>query len=277
MSIVEKMNILGIKTKIVGGILIPLIFMLALGITSMISIKSIVDTNGAVDHTHEVLKQAGGIIGSAVDMETGMRGYLLAGQEGFLDPYKGGEQATYAGISAMKSTVSDNPRQVSRMEEVEKTLKAWQSNVTEPTIDLRRQVGDAKTMNDMASLVGEARGKVYFDKFRGQIKTFIDRESLRQVPGADQDLYRPGVYPARQATEGIRQRISQSGRIDRRPGHQRWVGNRPVDENATERGVDNPYLRGDHQGQRHPGRGSGYGDRHARLPAGRQRGVPGPL
>ncbi len=177
MSIVEKMNILGIKTKIVGGILIPLIFMLALGITSMISIKSIVDTNGAVDHTHEVLKQAGGIIGSAVDMETGMRGYLLAGQEGFLDPYKGGEQATYAGISAMKSTVSDNPRQVSRMEEVEKTLKAWQSNVTEPTIDLRRQVGDAKTMNDMARLVGEARGKVYFDKFRGQIKTFIDRES----------------------------------------------------------------------------------------------------
>ncbi len=177
MNILEKMNVFGIKARIFGGILVPLIFMLALGITSITGIESIVETNDSVNHTHEVLGQARGIIGTAVDMETGMRGYLLAGKEDFLVPYTNGEKATYKGISAMKETVSDNPGQVSRMEEVEKTLKAWQSDVTEPTIALRRKIGDAKTMNDMAELVSEARGKVYFDKFRGQIKTFIDRES----------------------------------------------------------------------------------------------------
>lgn len=48
--------------------------------------------------------------------------------------------------------------------------------MTEPQIALRRQIGDAKTMDDMADLIGEARGKKYFDKFRDQVGTFIGRE-----------------------------------------------------------------------------------------------------
>jgi len=61
--------------------------------------------------------------------------------------------------------------------------------VTEPAIELRKLIGDAKTMNDMADLIGEARGKVYFDKFRGQIGTFIEREQalmeIRQQGASD--------------------------------------------------------------------------------------------
>jgi methyl-accepting chemotaxis protein len=144
---------------------------------SVFSVGSIVGTNERVEHTFKVLGQATDIVGSAVDMETGMRGYLLAGKEDFLAPYKGGEKATYERIGALKQTVSDNPKQVKRLEEVERTLREWQEKVTEPTIQLRREIGDAETMNDMAVLVGEARGKVFFDKFRGQIGTFIGRES----------------------------------------------------------------------------------------------------
>ncbi|MFP6736989.1 MAG: CHASE3 domain-containing protein [Rhodospirillales bacterium] len=49
--------------------------------------------------------------------------------------------------------------------------------MTEPTITLRRNIGNAKTINDITALVGEARGKKFFDKFRGQIGTFINREA----------------------------------------------------------------------------------------------------
>ncbi len=165
------------KPKILLGICSPLVLLLILGGVSVYSINTIVDTNERVDHTHEVLGDAAAIVGSAVDMETGMRGYLLAGKEGFLDPYRGGEKATYERIAALQKTVDDNPKQVARLQRVEKVLREWQEKVTEPTIQLRRDIGDAETMNDMARLVGEARGKVYFDKFRGQIKTFSDRES----------------------------------------------------------------------------------------------------
>jgi len=171
------MNFTGLKIKILFGAIVPLVLLLVLGLISINSINTISDTNEMVEHTHKVLAESNSIISSAVDMETGMRGFLLAGQEGFLDPYKGGEKATYQELGSLKNTVSDNPRQVKRLDEVESTLKAWQKNVTEPNIALRQKIGDAKTMNDMAALVGEARGKVYFDKFRGQISTFIEREN----------------------------------------------------------------------------------------------------
>ena len=166
------------KPKILIGICTPMVMLVILGAVSVFAIMSIVDTNKWVDHTNKVLGRSAGIVGSAVDMETGMRGYLLAGKEEFLDPYKGGEKSTYEAIKSLQQTVNDNPKQVARLGEADKILKEWQAKVTEPTIALRREIGDAKTMDDMADLVGEARGKQYFDKFRGQIATFIGREQI---------------------------------------------------------------------------------------------------
>jgi len=165
------------KPKILIGICSPLVLLAMLGGVSIYGIDSIVSTNERVGHTHVVLGDAAAIVSSAVDMETGMRGFLLAGKDEFLSPYRGGEEATYKGIAELQKVVDDNPKQVARLGEVEKVLRDWQRQVTEPTIQLRREIGDAQTMNDMAALVGEARGKVYFDKVREQIKTFGERET----------------------------------------------------------------------------------------------------
>jgi methyl-accepting chemotaxis protein len=165
-----------LRMKILFGVCAPLVLMVVVGAVAIINVQSIVGTNKQVSHTYVVLGEADGIIGSAVDMETGMRGYLLAGKDGFLDPYRGGEKATYAEIKSLQQTVNDNPKQVARLGEVESVLKEWQDKVTEPTIALRREIGDSETMNDMAALVGEARGKKYFDAFRGKISAFIETE-----------------------------------------------------------------------------------------------------
>ncbi len=164
------------KPKVLAGIAVPLVLLVLLGGVSLLSINRISATASWVNHTYDVLASANRIVASAVDMETGMRGYLLAGKEEFLAPYNAGEKATYAQIKALQETVSDNPAQVSRLSEVQTVLREWQANVTEPTIRLRRDIGDSKTMNDVAAVIGQAKGKVFFDKFRGQIATFIERE-----------------------------------------------------------------------------------------------------
>ena len=165
------------KPKILLGMSIPLLLMVALGGISYVSISRISHTTMWVNHTHEVLAKATSILSSAVNMETGMRGYLLAGKEEFLEPYNQGETQIFSQISDLKQTVSDNPAQVARLGQIEEIVREWQEQVTEPLIALRREIGDAKTMNDLSALVGEARGKVYFDKFRGQIATFVGRET----------------------------------------------------------------------------------------------------
>ena len=177
------------KWKVLAGTFSPVILVLVLGAVSLYGINMMLNSNKWVDHTQKVLTQSSGIVASAVDMETGMRGYLLAGQEEFLDPYRNGQKTTYDELNRLKRTVADNPAQVARLVEAEKILRDWQANVTEPTIQLRREIGDAETMNDMARLVAKAEGKVYFDTFRKQIGTFAEREAvLLEKRRADFDL-----------------------------------------------------------------------------------------
>ena len=45
---------------------------------------------------------------------------------------------------------------------------------------------NSKTIDDMAELVGGAKGKLYFDKFRSQIKLFKERESSLMMVRSDE-------------------------------------------------------------------------------------------
>ncbi len=169
---------LNFKTKLYlsYGFILSLMFMIT--IVVFISVKSLVSSFSMVEHTHEVLDKASAIEAAAVDMETGMRGYLLAGKKDFLNPYNNGNTVFISLIGSLSETVSDNPAQVQLLAEIKSTIKVWQKEVTEPIIELRTHIGDSKTMNDMAKVIQEAKGKKYFDKFRGQLKLFIKRESI---------------------------------------------------------------------------------------------------
>jgi len=167
-----------LKVKILGASAVTLMLMVTIGFISNQGINKLNKTNHWIDHTHKVIAKANDILASAVDMETGMRGYLLAGKDEFLNPYRGGKEKFYKFISTLSNTVSDNPVQVKLLREIKVNIDAWQRDVTEPAIALRKKVNDTKTMDDIAELVAEARGKKYFDKFRSQIETFIQREQV---------------------------------------------------------------------------------------------------
>jgi len=164
------------RPKILIGIAVPLLLAVTVGVIALTSLNQILVTAGWVNHTNNVLRKANGIVASAVDMETGMRGYLLAGQTQFLEPYVSASGQIFQSIEDLQQTVSDNPPQVDRLGEAASILQQWQDAVVTPNIQLRKEIGDSETMNDIATLVGEARGKTYFDKFRGQIGTFVERE-----------------------------------------------------------------------------------------------------
>ncbi|USD41964.1 methyl-accepting chemotaxis protein [Vibrio sp. SCSIO 43135] len=171
-----KFKNIPLRFKLALGTGTPMLLLVFLAFIAITSSRSQVQTNAMVDHTHKVIQQAKQIEAAAVDMETGMRGFLLAGKEDFLEPYIQGQQRFSVLVSELKTTVSDNPTQVKRLGEIEQTINDWLTNVTEPVIQLRREIGHAKTMDDVSDLIAEARGKVFFDKFRSQITLFTERE-----------------------------------------------------------------------------------------------------
>lgn len=168
---------LSFKTKLYSSYSLILSLMFIITVVVFFSVKSLVSNFEMVNHTHEVLEKASRIEAAAVDMETGMRGYLLAGKKDFLNPYNSGNTVFNSLIESLSQTVSDNPAQVKLLNDIKSTIQAWKSNITEPVINLRSQIGDSKTMNDMAKVIQQAKGKQYFDKFRGQMELFIKRES----------------------------------------------------------------------------------------------------
>ncbi|WP_169566275.1 CHASE3 domain-containing protein [Sneathiella limimaris] len=177
---ITKFRNLKTKTKILIGTCAPLVLLIILGMVAGLNVNGLVETSVTLNQTRELSSKAAAIETSALHMETGMRGYLLAGQESFLKPYKSGEEETYALIEELRAEIGqDNQAQLDRLTKTESILKSWQKDVTEPSIELRRQIGDAPTMNDMAKLVGEAKGKVFFENFRKEIDAFIAFERSR--------------------------------------------------------------------------------------------------
>ena len=177
--ILGKINLfsgLNMRQKVFAAICAPLILLSILGTISVFAINSIVDTNGLVDHTQEVLREANSILAIGLNMETGMRGFLLAGDEAFLKPYSDGKKWSGEKIAALQRTEEAYSGQAARLGEAGAILREWRVEVAEPAIALRREIGNGETMNDMAALVGSARGKAYVDKFRFHVRTFKARE-----------------------------------------------------------------------------------------------------
>lgn len=164
-------------TKLYAGYGVILSLMVSITLVVLFSVKSLEENFNWVNHTHEVLAKASKVEAAAVDMETGMRGFLLAGEEQFLVPYKQGESQFDQLINELANTVSDNPTQVALINESKQTIHNWLDRIVEKQIALRRQVGNNTTMDDVAAMVAEAKGKQYFDKFRQQIATFKEAES----------------------------------------------------------------------------------------------------
>jgi PAS domain S-box-containing protein len=164
------------RTQLLMSYAVILSFMIVIAVVVFFSVKSLEDDLYWVSHTNVVLDKASSIEISAINMETGMRGYLLAGKQEFLSPYEKGNKTFHELVNLLTSYVDDNPEQVELLSDISATIDKWRVQVTEPVIALRSEIGDANSMNDMAEVIKQAKGKEYFDKFRDQINTFIERE-----------------------------------------------------------------------------------------------------
>ncbi|OUS13701.1 hypothetical protein A9Q97_04540 [Rhodospirillales bacterium 47_12_T64] len=132
-------------------------------------LKEVNDTNGIIIKANAAFK-------AVVDMETGMRGYLLAGQESFLKPYTDGSKELFTITADLKKSLVDDKAQVELLNQLDATVKEWQAKVVEPMVTLRKKIGSSKTMDDMADRVAEAKGEEFFTRFRSSMAAFQAKE-----------------------------------------------------------------------------------------------------
>lgn len=159
-----------LAAKLTTGFAIPIVAIVIIATVVYGSLAALIDSNKWVSHTHEVIGEGNKIMASMVDMETGMRGFLIAGKEEFLEPYIGGKRAFTETISKLKQTVNDNPGQVSRLNDIERLKEDWLDQAAEPQIAKRREVAEGeKASREFKRISARVVGKEMFDGFRAAV------------------------------------------------------------------------------------------------------------
>ena len=73
-----------------------------------------------------------------IDLESGMRGFLIAGEEVFLEPYLAGLPVFEQGLADLREQLRDDPEQVRRIDRIEALEKQWKDYAA-LAIDQRRE------------------------------------------------------------------------------------------------------------------------------------------
>lgn len=129
-------------------------------------------------HTYQTIDGANNLLISLTNIETGMRGFALSGQDDFLEPYNAGKTAFEQTWTKLKNLTSDNPTQQSRLDELKATQMKWLSEDIERSIQLRRAVVQgASSMDDMVQRIIDRQDKAKMDKMRKIIADFSNDES----------------------------------------------------------------------------------------------------
>jgi methyl-accepting chemotaxis protein len=178
------------RSQLMLGNSIVLILMIVIGIVVYFSVSSLIQNSKWVQHTHEVLEHGNELVAQMVNMETGMRGFLVGGQDGFLDPYNAGGKKFDKEMADAKLLVNDNPAQVRRLEEINQLAKQWDEKAAKVQIEERRKANEgAKAVAYFKEVQSRIVGKEIFDRMRGEI-TQMDEKFKRGNNLAGQYLMR---------------------------------------------------------------------------------------
>ncbi|MQG93065.1 response regulator [Pseudomonas sp. MN1F] len=122
-----------------------------------------------VEHTDRVIGNANETLKLSIDMETGMRGYLITGDERFLDPYEVAKPRILGSLQSLRGMVEDNPQQVDRIDRLIALQNAWNAFGGE-------MINQLRTGGDYRASVGNGRGKRITDEIRKEFDNLIGTE-----------------------------------------------------------------------------------------------------
>jgi methyl-accepting chemotaxis protein len=146
--------------KIAAGFTLAFLLLLAIGAVAYRSITSLANTNQLITHTHKVLEDVAEVLSLLKDAETGQRGYVITGDEAFLEPYQTGTASVRGVIKDLRQLTSDNAHQQKRIDEAEPLIAAKLAEL-KLTIDIRR-----KGNLDETKIVRGGEGKKIMDDLR---------------------------------------------------------------------------------------------------------------
>lgn len=104
-----------IEQKLGAGLAAVGLVVLAMAWVSYDDARSFIAASGWVAHTHQVLAELEGVRACMSDLETGSRGFVISGQQRYLEPYKAALPSLQEHLDNLRTLTADNPLQQERL------------------------------------------------------------------------------------------------------------------------------------------------------------------
>ena len=163
---------LTVEKKIVGGFIVMLAILLAIGFVSYRNTRKLIRDSNLVAHSHEVLDELEGTLSAIKDAETGQRGYIITGDEDYLKPYKAALPAINHRIERLRQLTASDPEHPRRLADLEQEI-AVRLQLMAEVIELRKREGFAAAER----AVSTGRGKKMMDDIRETVVEMSEREN----------------------------------------------------------------------------------------------------
>ncbi|GIO96462.1 histidine kinase [Paenibacillus lautus] len=114
--------------------------------------------------THEIEK-------NLLEMETGQRGYVITGDDTYLEPFNQALSSWQINYNKLYKLVSDNSEQANHLENIKENIKEWITNAGQPAVQLKQLGQDEEALHFFINDPGQqAMNSIHelFLSFRGK-------------------------------------------------------------------------------------------------------------
>ncbi len=169
------------SAKIWVGLLTILLLLSLNTAVSLLGSYRLTQLRERVEHIHTELLGIERIYSTAVDAETGQRGYLLTGEERYLEPYRQALSRVDQEREQLQSLLADDPAQQPRFQHMNQDIVGILDELRD-TIELRKTKGFEAAI----AVITADRGKRLMDQMRVLLTEMEQEEQDLLVEGAGQ-------------------------------------------------------------------------------------------
>lgn len=179
--------------KLWVGFALSFALLLLVGLLSYRGVGVLTDTSYAVTRTHSALTHITGLMSAMKDAETAQRGFMLTGDESYLEPYHQAVNEAPRLLAELRALIRDNASQQSRLSQVSVMVDNLMA-MHKQRIDTRKLEGQEAALRQVR--LGE--GKRRMDDLRNLI---------RHMEADESDLLAQRAREVETAANGVRDAI----------------------------------------------------------------------
>lgn len=163
------------KTTVTAGFGLAMATLVAVDVVSYRSITALATTVRQLTHTHQVRDALAGVLAQLKNAETGQRGYLLTGDDQYLEPYRMARRELLDRVGTLRQLTAEDSVQQRRLERLQPLIVEKLAELGH-TIELRTRSG----FDAAVEIVRTDEGKAVMDSIRALVGT-MEREELERL------------------------------------------------------------------------------------------------